>query len=382
MQKYEKDVFCKEFSSKVLSCIGKDEFFEIELEDTIFYPEGGGQPCDLGLLGDSAVREVYHKEGKVLHLCTKSLEVGSEVLGKIDWARRFSFMQEHSGEHIVSGLAHQLFGCDNVGFHMGNEAITIDFNVELSAEQVETLESRANEYIWENHPVEITYPTEKELDLLDYRSKKELSGDVRIVAFPGADCCACCGTHVNYSGQVGLVVFLSCQKFRSGVRLELLCGSRGFEYLKKIQDENGEISRKLSAKVLETSSAVKRLLSEKEMLAVERMNLEKKYIAVLVKSYENCDNVILFVKETSSEGLRLLTVALSHAVLGVAFCFTSSENGFRYGIASQKQDVRPFAQGLKESFHGRGGGKPNLVQGTVSGTEKDLREFLGSMISF
>ena len=141
--------------------------------------------------------------------------------GAIDWARRFDFMQQHSGEHIVSGILCGIFHCDNVGFHIGHDLVTIDFNAGLTAEDVLDIERRANQYIWEDHALSVAYPSPEELEKLDYRSKKALAGQVRIVSWPGADCCACCGTHVLRSGQVGLVKLLSCQKFREGVRIAL-----------------------------------------------------------------------------------------------------------------------------------------------------------------
>ena len=175
-------------------------------------------------------------------------------------------MQHHSGEHIVSGIAHARYGCENVGFHMGSDVITIDLSVELTQEQVRELEEAANRYIWEDHPIQIAFPSPQELEVLTYRSKKALTGRVRIVSFPGADTCACCGTHVSSSGQVGLVKLLSCQKFRSGVRIELVCGKRALDHLSRVWEQNHQISNLLSAKAGETAGAVARLLEENQTL--------------------------------------------------------------------------------------------------------------------
>ena len=219
---YYENAFTQDFTAVVESCGAVKGGFAVVLDRTAFYPEGGGQPADHGTLGDSRVLDVHEKDGIVTHLCDRALPVGAEVSGHIDWARRFDHMQQHSGEHIVSGMLCSAFHCDNVGFHMGADTVTIDYNADISWEQALDIERRANQYIWEDHPVHIWYPSPAELAALPYRSKKALEGAVRITEFPGADMCACCGTHVDSSGQVGLVKFLSCQKFRDGVRLELL----------------------------------------------------------------------------------------------------------------------------------------------------------------
>ena len=220
---YERDSFLTHFSARVLDCRADRQGFWVELDRTAFFPEGGGQPWDTGTLSGVAVREVHIQNEKILHLCAQALEPGSTVEGEIDWHRRFDLMQQHSGEHIVSGLAHQKFGCENVGFHLGAERVTIDLSVELSAEDLRWLEDAVNRYIWEDRPVLVSCPAPEELQKIPYRSKKALTGQVRIVEFPGADLCACCGTHVNTAGQVGLVKLLSWGKFRSGLRIELVC---------------------------------------------------------------------------------------------------------------------------------------------------------------
>ena len=225
---YYDDPFLREFSAQVLSCEEVKGGFSVVLDATAFYPEGGGQPADRGTLGMIRVLDVHEKDGVITHLCDGGFEPGETVKGAIDWARRFDHMQQHSGEHICSGLICERFGCDNVGFHMGADIVTIDFNAEIGWEELMEIEARANRYIYEDHAIDIQFHRGAELEAIDYRSKKPLEGDVRIVSFPGADCCACCGTHVSRSGQVGIVKFLSCQKFREGVRIELLCGERAY----------------------------------------------------------------------------------------------------------------------------------------------------------
>ena len=313
---YEENPFLARFTAQVRSCAQGRNGWDVILDQTAFYPEGGGQPYDLGTLGGVQVLEVHEREGHVVHTCSAPLEEGSTVEGEIDWARRFDLMQHHSGEHIVSGLAHTMYGCDNVGFHMGADVITIDLNVELTQDQVRALEEAANRYIWEDHPVQITYPSPEELAHLEYRSKKAIQGQVRIVSFPGADTCACCGTHVSSSGQVGLVKLLSCQKFRSGVRIELVCGGRAFAHLSQVWEQNHQISNLTSAKLLETASAVERLLAENQALKSRILTLEDAHFAALAQQYQGAGDVVLFEEDLKPDGLRRLTAAVQAACGG------------------------------------------------------------------
>lgn len=381
---YERDSFCRQFTTTVLSCEpstteGKEGYL-IQLEDTAFYPEGGGQPSDLGSLNQVQVLDVRKKDGKVIHLASAPLPVGEQVEGTLDWTRRFDMMQQHSGEHIVSGIAHRLYGCDNVGFHMGKEFITIDFNILLTWEQVVDLETRVNQYIWEDHPVEISYPDGEGLKALDYRSKLELSGDVRIVTFPnGGDCCACCGTHVNTAGQVGMVKLFSCQKFREGVRIELLCGRRALEYLSKSHGENQGISQLMSAKTLETQAAVGRLLKERDALSVSLAEMERKVIAGLL--CHGVENPCLFAESLSKDGLRILATEMAKSNTGISACFLAEGDGFRYALSTLEGDVRPLTKELNSVFSGRGGGKPNLSQGSLEGTQGEIASFLQKALS-
>ena len=291
---YEANPYLTTFTARVESCVQGKRGFDVVLDQTAFYPEGGGQPYDTGVLGGVPVLEVHEREGRVIHTCAQPLEAGSQVEGTIDWARRFDLMQHHSGEHIISGLAHAKWGCDNVGFHMGSDVITIDLNVELNEAQLRELELAANRYIWEDHPMVVTYPSPEELEALEYRSKKALTGRVRITSFPGADTCACCGTHVATSGQVGLVKLLSMQKFRDGVRIELVCGGRALDYMSRVLEQNHQVSNLLSAKPMETGAAVQRMLEENAALKSRILTMEDHRFAALAREYAGKGDVLLF----------------------------------------------------------------------------------------
>lgn len=373
---YEAQPYLTQFSATVESCTQGKKGWDILLDQTAFYPEGGGQPYDTGTLGGVPVLEVHQREGRVVHTCAAPLETGKEVEGQIDWPRRFDLMQHHSGEHIVSGIAHSLFGCDNVGFHMGSDVITIDLNVELTPDQVAQLEARANQHIWEDHPIAVTYPTSEELEHLEYRSKKALTGQVRIVSFPGADTCACCGTHVSSSGQVGLVKLLSCQKFRDGVRIELVCGKRALDYLSQVWEQNHQISNLLSAKTMQTSGAVRRLLEENAALKSRILTMEERQFAALAQQYAGQGDVLVFESGLSPDSLRRLCGAVQAACGGRCACFSGEDgSGYQYAVGQPGGDLRPLAKALNQALQGRGGGKPDFIQGTVSASQDQIQTF-------
>ena len=380
---YEQDAFLVKFEANVLSCEKGKKGFDIVLDRTAFYPEGGGQPWDTGVLGTAGtqdkvkVLEVHSREGEIVHTCNHPLEPGTAVTGVIDWDRRFDLMQQHSGEHVVSGLAHALWGCENVGFHMGAEVVTIDFDRPLTEEQFATLEQTANWHLWQvNLPVNITYPSPQELAHIQYRSKKALTGQVRIVEFPGADCCACCGTHVNHPAQVGLVKLLSMQKFREGVRIELVCGGRALQYLSRAMEQNAQVSHLLSAKVFETGAAVGRLLEENTALKSRLLSLEESRFTALAQRYAGAGDVVLFEEGLSSDSSRRLCDAVLHTCGGRCACFSGTDGaGYKYAIGQRDGDLRTFVKELNQALNGRGGGKPDFVQGSVQASRRDIQAF-------
>ncbi len=372
---YYDDPFRTEFTAAVLGCREEGDGFAVVLDRTAFYPEGGGQPGDRGTLGGVQVVDTRNRGGEIVHLCRGPLPVGEEGTGRIDWERRFDLMQQHSGEHIVSGILCGRFHCDNVGFHIGHDLVTIDFNTELTEEELRWVEGEANRYIWEDHPVRITFPSPGELEVLTYRSKKALEGPVRIVTWPGADCCACCGTHVGSSGQVGLVKLLSCQKFREGVRIEMAAGGRALAWYQKISKQNTHISRLLSAKSGETGAAVERLQRELSVLKIRVAALEEADFAGKAERYAGAGDVLLFEPELSADSLRRLCTAVGEACGGRCAVFAGAGDTYKYAIAQASGDLRPLAKELNGALAGRGGGKPNFVQGSVQAGEAAIREF-------
>lgn len=371
---YYLDSHIKTFTATVLSCTKEQNGFAVILDKTAFYPEGGGQPADHGILGGARVLDVKEQDEKIVHYCETSLEAGTQAEGIIDWERRLHLMQQHSGEHILSGFLHEATGCDNVGFHMGADCVTIDFNVPLTPEQIEEAEAKANRYILENHPIITKYPDKETLAALPYRSKKELTGQVRIVEFPGADLCACCGVHVKMTGEIGMVKILSCQKFHAGVRLEMLAGSAAWEYLCKSFAENKKVSALLSAKPHETAAVTERTLKELSDTKFKLGKLEEQLFAQKAAALEGVGDVLLFEEGLSPDGVRRLADAVFKVCGGRAAVFSKTDSGWAYAIASQ-EDIRPFVKDMNAALNGRGGGKPNFCQGSVTASRSAIETY-------
>lgn len=372
---YYQESMTRTFTATVTSCTQEKELWAVTLDRTAFYPEGGGQPADHGTLGGVAVLDVREKNGEVFHFCNGKVDIGAVVDGAVDWERRFDLMQQHSGEHIVSGILCGRFGCDNVGFHIGHELVTIDFNAALSTSDVEMVENLANRYIWEDHPVQIDYPSPAQLEHLEYRSKKALTGQVRIVRWPEADCCACCGTHVKSSGQVGMVKLISCQKFRDGVRIEMAAGARALRWINAVAAQNTRVSQLLSAKPGETAVAVERLQKETYTLRGRVAELEEGDFHRKAEALAGKGDVLLIEGTMSADSLRKLCGMVKEKCLGRCAVFAGADGAYQYAIAQDGGDLRGLAKDLNAALNGRGGGKPEFVQGSVRAARQEIRDF-------
>ncbi len=373
---YYADPFLKTFTATVLDCQPGKNGFVVTLDRTAFYPEGGGQPADHGTLDGAAVTDVHEKNGVVLHNVDSAVEIGKTVTGVIDWARRFDHMQQHSGEHICSGLICGRCHCDNVGFHMGTDMVTIDFNADIPWEELLEIEAQANQYIYEDHPIDIQFHRGAELDAIDYRSKKPLEGDVRIVAFPGADCCACCGTHVLRSGQVGLVKFLSVQKFREGVRIELLCGKRALDYLSRTWEQAKTIGQRLSVKPVDAAAAVERLEHELSAAKLRCAQMEESVFAAIAQEQAGKGDVLLFQPPMKPDSVRKLADAAAKTCGGLAAVFAGEGIHYAYALGrADGQDISAQVKAMNAALHGRGGGRNGFAQGSVEAEQNAIEAF-------
>lgn len=377
---YDLDPYRKEFDSTVVSCVYRNDHYEILLKETAFYPEGGGQPADHGTLNDVHVFDVHEKAEGIMHYCDQPLEEGQSVHGVIDWQRRFDHMQNHSGEHIVSGLIHNLYGYENVGFHMG-EVIQIDFDGPLNEEQLRIVETRANETVMANTEIIAHFPDEEERKTMAYRSKKELSGVVRIIEVPDADVCACCGTHVKRTGEIGVIKLLSFQKHKKGVRIEMVSGMRALKYIQQAMAENHAVSVALSAKELETSSAVNALLAASGQKDARIREVSEMLLKYRLAEYESGQDLIIdFEDELERNVLRRHGNDLAQKAKTAAV-ISGNEEKWYYFIISHSVDLKAKAKQINEALSGRGGGSAEMIQGSFSGTKEAVAEALRRILS-
>ena len=351
--------------------------YEIILDRTAFFPEGGGQSSDTGSLGGVSVSDVQEIDGKIIHYTDGPLVEGTEVEGCIDWTERFSKMQQHTGEHIVSGLIHKIYGYHNVGFHLGTDSVTLDFNGGVPKEKLHEIEQLANEAVAKNLPVQVLYPMDEELSKISYRSKIEIEGQVRIVVIDGYDVCACCAPHVKQTGEIGLIKLVGMQNYKGGVRISMLCGFRALEDYYQKEKNNREIAVMLSAKEYETAVEVERLQEELAMKKAKIAELERKFLEQKVETLDISGEIVCLFEETDPVMTRELVNLLLKKGAKMAAVFSGNEReGYRYVLGSRSLDVRENGKLLNEAFHGRGGGKPEMVQGTVQGKREEIEAFL------
>jgi len=378
---FYEDTYIKEFRAQVVSCQrGKKVLYEVVLDQTAFYPEGGGQPSDTGMLGGVKVLEVHEKDGHVVHYVDGPLTVGEVVEGVLDWEKRYTNMQHHSGEHLFSGLIHQHYGYDNVGFHMGQDEVIIDFNGPLTPEQVEAVEKEANALVYADVPVQITYPTPEELQAIDYRSKKELTGQVRIVEIPGGDVCACCGTHVRTTGEIGIIKITGLMNYKGGVRMSMLCGSRALEDYEKKQKLVIRISNLLSAKPDTIADAVEKLKNDSGAKDGKINQIYQKLFQFKVQVMPDSEEPLLVMEEDLNPvQLRQYCTMLYEQGRGSVVLVCSEEDGvWKYAIGSQVSDVRPISKKLNGLLNGRGGGSNLMAQGTFQAAREEIETIWSS----
>ena len=371
-----------DFNAKVLEVLPFGEDFAIELDRTAFFPEGGGQSADAGTLADLTVKDVRIKDGKILHILSTSLEVGSAVYGCVDKSLRFPRMQNHSGEHIISGLLHSMYGIENVGFHMSRGEMTVDTDSPLTEEMIKSIELEANRAVFANKEIRCFYPEEKALKEMEYRSKTELSGDVRIVEIDGVDTCACCAPHVRRTGEIGAIHIKSHIKYKKGTRLTIVCGEWAINDYMSISDTASKLSRALSAPTEEIYDA----FMKKEALLGKKLcelrELEEKLLSLRLSSLSPTDeNICIFEDGCDSGLLRWLVNDGLHLTSGLFAAFSAREGGgYAYVIGTKEGDLAPLAKEISASLGGRGGGKGPMITGFVEGDEESIKEYFSKNI--
>lgn len=385
-QLYYQDSYIKDFEAVVLFCIPNGNHFEAVLDRTAFFPEGGGQCADTGVLHIEnrkiKVFDVQERNGEIIHFIDEEILPGQTVIGEVEFQERFSKMQQHTGEHIISGIVHRRFGYENVGFHLGKEEVTMDYDGPLTGEELRSIEYEANQVVAENREIKAYFPSTEELEKIPYRSKKELQGKIRIVEIQDCDICACCAPHVQTTGNVGLIKITNAIRYKGGMRLWIACGMRALEDYNQKEASVVQISNMLSAKQQEVTEAVKRLTEEIQQLKEKAAKMQEKLVMGYLESEKEAlkenpnANLLLFEKELDAVAMRNFVNAGMELTKGVCGVFIGDEKqGFRYVLGSSG-DIREIGKKLNEAFQGKGGGKPPMIQGSLVGEEKKIREFL------
>ena len=367
---YYLDSHMFEFEAEVLECRELERGWGIILDRTAFFPEGGGQPADTGVIGGVAVTDVQERGGEIIHYSSAPAALGRYSC-RIDREQRLRRMQNHSGEHIVSGLVHNIYGYENIGFHMSAECMTIDFSGELDWAQLMDIERRANEAVRADLPVRAWFPEPDELAHLPYRSKKALTGAVRLVQFGDIDLCACCGTHVARTGEIGLIKLFSTTHFRGGSRIEMACGGRALAVLNALCAQNRDISVRLSAKPVQTAAAVARLASERTEAQQRAAALEDRLFALLAQDGQT----LRFEPPMPPESVRRLADAMVRVNTARCAVFAGQDGAWHYAMADRDGDLRGLTKRLNAALQGRGGGKPGFVQGSLAASRTDIEAF-------
>ena len=374
---YYEDSFMKSFTAAVLSCTQGKDCWEVVLDQTAFFPGGGGQLPDTGAMNMARVIGAREDGEDVVHYVTAPMTVGTTVECRLNWNQRLRRMQNHSGEHVLSGIIHSKFGYENVGFHMGEDFITVDYSGELTAGQVYDIERECNLAIAANAPIICRFPERAELDAMEYRSKKELQGAVRIVTVQGYDTCACCAPHVHYTGQIGMVKIISHARHRGGVRLTMLCGLDALDDYNARCANISAISGLLSAKPMEVSRAAAKLWQEHEDLKYKMGGLYRKLLEIKIAALgETTGNMVIFEQDLDMDNLRELINAAKEKCGGMAAGFIGNdESGYRYIIGSKTVDLRAKSKEINAAIKGKGGGKSEMIQGTANAAAEEIKAY-------
>lgn len=370
-----------DFKATVTECLPEEKGngYLVVLDKTAFFPEEGGQLADTGTLNGQPVLDVRIKKDMIYHLMKEPFETGQAVIGHVDWDRRFDFMQQHSGEHIISGLLHRHYGFNNVGFHLGLTEVTLDFDGNISMDLLREIEKEANDIVWKNLPVYATFPAKEKLEVMEYRSKIEIEGDVRIVEIPGVDTCACCAPHVEKTGEIGMIKITGVQSHRGGVRINILCGARALADYTVKQETSSAISALLSAKPELLVEAVKKIQEDSMKLKVSANQLANQLLQMQIAALPTadiCPHPLLFVELSNTVAIRNTVNDLTAQYPGYCSIFTGDdEKGYSFIIGSSTRDCREVAAALREAFQAKGGGTAPMVQGSVFTNRKELEAF-------
>lgn len=387
---FYEDIHMTHFKATVISCEAaelpaadkaskKETFYRVALDATAFFPEEGGQSADLGTLGGQDVLDVQIEDEVIYHMVKNPVSVGETVDCHVDWEQRFDFMQQHSGEHILSGIVHGRFGYNNVGFHLSPREVTLDFDGVLDSEQLKDIELAANRVIWLNLPIEITYPSGEKLSQLSYRSKIEIDGQVRIVTIPGVDVCACCAPHAETTGQIGMIKIVNAQNYKGGIRLTILCGKRALSDYREKLGSVTTIAQSMSVKQDQIVEAFEKLKNENQTLKEAANSLQAKCLSMTLATLpapSESAHAILFTDVTDNIAIRNAVNDLTDRYDGYCSIFFGDENNYRFILGSKHMDCNEIAQKLRTGLSAKCGGNSLMIQGSVTAAKENILELL------
>ena len=372
---YELNSYVSTFTAVVEECVSHNNGYAVRLDRTAFFPEGGGQAADTGMLGGLTVKDVQIVEGEIWHYVQEPLLAGDKVEGVLDWETRFSRMRHHTAEHIVCSIAHRWHGLHNVGFHLGSEDVTLDLDGELTREQIDAIEDEANRVVAANVAVTATIPTAEELAKAIYRSKKELDGEVRLITIEGVDCCACCAPHVARTGEIGLIKLLDFIRYKGGVRIHLLCGDAALADYRLRYTQSAEISAKLSVKQYDLTAAVERLLAERDGFKLALRATNRRIADMQVATVAPTDKpVYLIGDDWDIETLRRVVNGLSERCGGLCAAYSGNDGMYQY-VLGGTGDIQAATARMNEVLNGRGGGDRRQCQGRVQATRAQIATY-------
>lgn len=372
---FYEDSHIHSFSATVLSCQKTEDSYDIELSSTAFFPGGGGQLCDEGSLNGVRLLSVREDGERILHRSPIPFTEGSEVQGELDWDVRFRRMQLHSAEHIVCGLAHQRWGAENSGFHMNGEFVTMDLTSELTDTDLLWLETEANAVIYRNAAFRCFFPSKEELASFNYRSKKDLAGDVRLVEIEGTDLCACCAPHVHAAGEIGVLRLTDAMRHRGGMRIILRAGYYALEEQQRQSVILSSLSSALSVPQECITEAVGKLLATIDKQKYALSSLQKQFLCALADTAEPTeDSLLFFVEDCDREALRSM---VNYALEKCSLCgaFAGKDGDWQYILGSSRINLRAEAKSINAALAGKGGGSPAMIQGSSSASREEIERF-------
>lgn len=371
---YDSDAYIKEFRANVLSCEKFKSGYRTVLDKTAFFPESGGQYGDRGFIDDIKITDTQTENGIIYHYSGEPVEIKTDITARIDFDRRFSFMQNHSGEHIVSGLFQSEFGYENIGFHLSEDYVTIDINFSLNYEKIKYIETLANNAVYKNLNVKVFFPTKDEAEHINYRSKKDITSDLRLVEIQGIDICACCAPHIKKTGEIGIIKLLDFEKIKGGTRIYMKCGNFALEDYRKKYFEIKNISDLLSAKSDSADKAVLQFVKKTNELQAEYKELKKKYI--LLKTDQTAERCC-FLEDFDMTDLQIAADSAYKKTGNGVWFFSGKDNSFSFSVCENEDKLNRDFKAFSEHLNVKGGGRNGIRQGTVKESKEKIKNYIG-----